>query len=167
MGNFSLKFTNIENNLVKLYTLLSESQNIKKLIYYLDSDDPLLEADVNIDLKDNGNFLLSFFDNKTETEEKVKIYLNIYDGNLRGNAIGIINYTLDIIVPTSKWILPNTGKLRPYRICDEFAKLVDGQWIAGLGKTMITNFKSYKLNDTLSGVTLFIKTNSSTLKGGF
>jgi len=149
-----------------LLSLLLGSQNISRYVYYLDNDplDPS-KSDVTVDLLGNGNIILTLFDEKVLTESQVKLFLNPFQGTLKTMPLSDIVFTLDIIVPNLYWILSGMGQLRPYRIADEFAQLVDGQKVAGLGMVNITNFKAYKVNDTYSGLTLFIGVNSSTLKG--
>jgi len=163
--NVSLKFQHIENNLVKLFTLIYENKNISKYVYYL-VDDPLSMPDVTVDLLENGNYLLTVFDDKILEEEKVRIFLNPYSGDLRNIPIGEITYIMDIVVPNAKWILRGLGQIRAFRIADEFSKMVDGQYVAGLGQVNITNFRLFKVNNSYSGISLFIKVNTSTLKGG-
>lgn len=149
-----------------MLSLLLGSQNISRYVYYLDNDplDPS-KSDVTVDLLGNGNIILTLFDEKVLTESQVKLFLNPFQGTLKTMPLSDIVFTLDIIVPNLYWILSGMGQLRPYRIADEFAQLVDGQKVAGLGMVNITNFKAYKVNDTYSGLTLFIGVNSSTLKG--
>jgi len=163
----SLKFEHIENNLVKLYTLLSNNNNIAKYICYL-VDDPLSMPDVSIDLKVNGNYILTLLNDKVLTEEKVRIFLNPIIGDLKYKPLGDIIFEIDIVVPNRCWILNGLGKLRAYRIMDEFAKMVDGQVVAGLGEVNITNFKAFSiLNTDYSCLSALITTKTSTLKGGF
>ena len=140
------------------------SQNILKYIYHL-VDDPLSESDVTEDLMSNGNIILTLFDETVLTNSQVKLFLNPFNGSLKSMPLSDIVFTLDIVVPNLYWKLNGMGQLRPYRIADEFAQLVDGQKVAGLGEVNITNFKAYKINATYSGLTLFIEVNSSTLKG--
>ena len=149
---------------MKLLSLLLGSQNISKYIYHL-VDDPLSESDVTEDLMVNGNIILTLFDETVLTNSQVKVFLNPFNGSLKSMPLSDIVFTLDIIVPNLYWKLNGMGQLRPYRISDEFAQLVDGQKVAGLGEVNITNFKAYKVNETYSGLTLFIEVNSSTLKG--
>lgn len=166
MEQKSFKFKHIENNLVKLLSLLLSSQNIARYIIYL-NDDPLnlLLPDVTVDLMENGNISLTLFDEKVLTDNKVKIFLNPYNGSLKTMPLSDIVFVMDIIMQNTYWVLSGMGQLRPYRISDEFAQLVDGQKVAGIGEVNITNFKAYKVNDTYSGLSLFIEINSSTLKG--
>jgi hypothetical protein len=161
----SLKFQHIENNLVKLFTLLYESANISKYVYYL-VDNPLSMPDVSVDLLENGNYILNVFDDKILQDDKVRIFLNPYNGDLRDIPIGEITYVMDIIIPNKYWVLNGLGQLRAFRIADEFSKLVDGQYVAGLGQVNITYFKIYKVNDSYSGLSLFIKINTPTVKAG-
>ena len=140
------------------------SQNILKYIYHL-VDDPLSESDVTEDLMVNGNIILTLFDETVLTNSQVKVFLNPFNGSLKSMPLSDIVFTLDIIVPNLYWKLNGMGQIRPYRIADEFAQLVDGQKVAGIGEVNITNFKAYKVNTTYSGLTLFIEVNSSTLKG--
>jgi len=144
--------------------LLLSSKNISKYIYHL-VDDPLSESDVTEDLMGNGNIILTLFDETVLTNSQVKVFLNPFNGSLKSMPLSDIVFTLDIIVPNLYWKLNGMGQIRPYRIADEFAQLVDGQKVAGIGEVNITNFKAYKVNTTYSGLTLFIEVNSSTLKG--
>ena len=148
---------------MKLLSLLLESKNISKYIYHL-VDDPLSESDVTEDLMGNGNIILTLFDETVLTNSQVKVFLNPFNGSLKSMPLSDIVFTLDIIVPNLYWKLNGMGQIRPYRIADEFAQLVDGQKI-GIGEANITNFKAYKVNATYSGLTLFIEVNSSTTKG--
>ena len=139
------------------------SQNILKYIYHL-VDDPLSESDVTEDLMVNGNIILTLFDETVLTNSQVKVFLNPFNGSLKSMPLSDIVFTLDIIVPNIYWKLNGMGQIRPYRIADEFAQLVDGKKI-GIGEANVTNFKAYKVNATYSGLTLFIEVNSSTTKG--
>ena len=139
------------------------SQNILKYIYHL-VDDPLSESDVTEDLMVNGNIILTLFDETVLTNSQVKVFLNPFNGSLKSMPLSDIVFTLDIIVPNLYWKLNGMGQIRPYRIADEFAQLVDGKKI-GIGEANVTNFKAYKVNATYSGLTLFIEVNSSTTKG--
>ena len=149
---------------MKLLSLILSNQNILKYITHL-VDDPLSESDVTEDLLENGSIILTLFDEEILTDLKVKLFLNPFNGSLKSMPLSDIVFTLDILVPNLYWKLNGLGQLRPYRIADEFAQLVDGQKVAGIGEVNITNFKSYKINKTYSGITLFVEVNSSTTKG--
>lgn len=164
----SLKFKNIENNLLKLFTLLEENENIAKYVYYLDTNDPLSQPTVTEDLTSAGNYLLTIVDTKIPDKETFRVYLNPYRGKLRrtGNGLGEIIFILDIVCPNTKWILTGKGKLRAYRVADEFSKMVDGQTVAGLGCVDIVDFNTFKVNDFYTSLSLAISVNTSTLKEG-
>ena len=160
----SFKFKHIENNLLKLLALILTNQNMLKYIYYLD-DDPLGQPNVSVNLLDTNNIILTLFDEKILTEQQIKVFLNPLQGNLEYLPLSDLTYTLDIVIPNNKWILHGLGQLRAYRISDEFAQMVDGQMVAGIGETEITRFKTYKVGDSYSGLSLWIRVNSSTMKG--
>jgi len=160
----SFKFKHIENNLLKLLALILTNQNMLKYIYYLD-DDPLGQPNVSVNLLETNNIILTLFDEKILTEQQIKVFLNPLQGNLEYLPLSDLTYTLDIVIPNNKWILHGLGQLRAYRISDEFAQMVDGQMVAGIGETEITKFRTYKVGDNYSGLSLWIKINSSTMKG--
>lgn len=160
----SYKFKHIENNLIKLLYIILSSQPILKYIHYLD-DDPQSHADVEVNLLETGNIVLTLFDETVLIEECVKLFLNPLQGDLRKQPLSDITFTLDIVMNNSLWILAGRGELRAYRIADEFAQLVDGKNIAGIGDVEITRFQAFKSGTKYSGLTLLIKVNSSTLKG--
>jgi len=160
----SYKFKNIEANLIKLLYIILSNQPILKYIYYLDSD-PQSHADVEINLLETGNIVLTLFDETILTEECVKIFLNPLQGDLRKQPLSDITFTLDIVMNNSLWILTGRGELRAYRIADEFAELVDGKNVAGIGDVEITRFQAFKSGTSYSGLSLLIKVNSSTMKG--
>jgi len=146
--------------------LLLSSQNIARYIIYLDNDPlDLSKPDVTEDLMSNGNIILTLFDETILTESSVRVFLNPFSGSFKSQPISNITFIMDIIIPNEYWILSGLGQLRSFRIADEFSQLIDQKNVAGLGEVSIENFKSYKVNATYSGLTLFIEVNSSTLKG--
>ena len=160
----SFKFKHIENNLLKLLALILNNQNILKYIYYLD-DDPLNQPNVSVNLLETNNIILTLFDENILSEQKIKVFLNPLQGNFDNMPLSDLVYILDIVVPNSKWILHGLGQLRAYRISDEFSQMVDGQMVAGIGETEIIKFKTFKVNDNYSGLSLLISVKSSTMKG--
>lgn len=159
----SFKFKHIENNLLKLLTLIINNQNILKYIYYLD-DDPLSKPDVTENLI-GKNVILTLFDENVLSEQAIKIFINPYKGDLRTQPLSNLSFVIDIVIPNSKWILHGLGQLRAYRIADEIAQLIDQKNVAGIGECEITQFKAFRINEEYSGLSLEIKINSSTTKG--
>lgn len=160
----SYKFKHIENNLLKLLDVIVNHQPILKYIYYLD-DDPLSHSDVEVDLIESGHIVLSPFDPNILNQSMVKVFLNPFEGNLNLMPLSDITFLLDIVVPAKKWLLHGLGQIRAFRIADELAQLIDGQMVAGIGECKITRFKLFKVNNEFSGLTLWIRVNSSTMKG--
>lgn len=161
----SFKFKHIENNLIKLLTLIVSNQNILKYIYYIDSDDPLSQPDVTEDLIENGNIILTPFNPEVLSQEKICMFFNPYEGNLKNQPLSDIVFLIDLIIPTNKWLLSGLGQIRAFRIADEIAQDIDQKNVAGIGQTEIERFRMFKLNDVYSGLTLWIKVNSSSMKG--
>ena len=160
----SFKFKHIENNLLKLLALIVNHQPILKYIYYLD-DDPLSQPDVTVNLLESGHIVLTPFDQSILDQQMVKIFLNPLEGNLDTQPLSNITFILDIVVPINKWLLHGLGQIRAFRIADEFAQLIDGQMVAGIGECEITRFRLFKVSNDYSGLTLWVRVNSSTMKG--
>jgi len=161
----SLKFKNIENNLLKILKLITDSQNILKYIYYINSDDPLSESNVTENLIETGYIVLKPFDSTILSQERITLFLNPYEGNFRNSSTSDLMFLVDIIIPNDKWLLNGLGEIRSFRIADEISQLIDQQKVAGLKEPEVTKFKIYKVDDTYSGLTLWIKVNSSSMKG--
>ena len=160
----SCKFKHIENNLIKLLEVLLSNENLKKYIYHL-SDDPLNQPTVEADLLETNNIILNLFDSEILDEQRVTLFINPYEGDLRSQPLSDLTFTIDIVVPYSKWLLNGLGQIRVFRIADEIAKDIDQKNVMGIGEYEITRFRTYKVNNNYSGMTLWIKVNSSTLKG--
>lgn len=161
----SYKIKHIESNLLKLFALLYFNQNIAKYVYY-HVDDPLSMPEVPIDLKENGNFLLTFFDGKTSTEEKIRIFFNVLNGQLDKQPLSDIIYLIEIVIPDRLWILNGIGQLRGFRILDEFVQMIDQQKVAGITEVEVLGFRARKVaNSDYSVLSADIKVNSSTMKG--
>jgi hypothetical protein len=160
----SFKFKHIENNLLKLLTFFLDNQNIKKYIYHL-VDDPISQTNVTIDLIENDYIILTMFDENILTEEQIRIFFNPMSGSLKSQPVSEITYIMDIIIPNNYWVLHGLGQLRAFRIADEFAQDIDQQLVAGIGECEITNFKAYKVGKNYSGLSLWIKVCSASMKG--
>lgn len=164
MEKASFKFALIEKNLEKLVELLIHNEDFKKYIYYLD-DDPLSQSDVKEDLFKTGNIIMSMFDTKTLDKNKVTVCINPSEGDLQNNPLSDLIITIDIIVPCVKWTLANQGRFRAFRIADEITKSIDQKHVMGIGEVNVFHFKTYKVSTNLSGLTLWVRIHSSTLKG--
>ncbi len=161
----SFKFKHIENNLLKLLSLILGSQNILKYIYYINSNNPLSESDVEISLLDNGNIILTPFDPATLSEESVRVFLNPLEGSFNSLSLSNLTFLIDIILPVNKWLIGGMGQIRCFRLADEISQLLDQQKTMGMTESEITKFRIYKVDDKYAGMSLWIKVNSSAMKG--
>jgi hypothetical protein len=165
--NASLKFKFIGQNTFKLLQPIVKNQNILRYIKYLDKDDPLdkklPDIDMRTDLITDGTIILTPFDKNVLAKEKIKIFFNPIDVDF-GDGKNILNttyYTIDIIMPTSKWKLSN-GEFRAYMIAHEIAKEIDNKNIAGIGKVNIVGRAIQgKVTDTFSGLNFKIAVDSA------
>jgi hypothetical protein len=160
----SYKFKNIENNLLKLLDILQQNENLKKYIVCL-VDDPLSQSNVSQDLIESGHIVLNIFDENVVDKQKIKIFINPLEGDLRYQPIGEVTFLFDIIIPTSKWKINNSTQLRAFRIADEIAQDIDQKKVAGAGEVEVTKFRIYKLNQNYSGLSLWVNVKSTTVKG--
>jgi hypothetical protein len=160
----SFKFKNIEVNLVKLLDLLLDNSNFRKYIYHL-ADNPLNQSEVSIDLLESGNIVLAPFDEDILDQQRVTIFINPLEGDLRKQPLSSLTFLVDIVVPNSKWLLRDLGEIRAFRIADEISQLVDQKNVLGIGETEISKFRIYKVGKSYSGLSLWITVSSSTMKG--
>ncbi|MCK9576062.1 MAG: hypothetical protein M0R51_09060 [Clostridia bacterium] len=160
-----MKFANIENNLVKLFSLIYSNENINKYIYYLNND-PINSPTVPVDLLEEGNFILGFFDGSISETEKIRLFLNPLSGILNRYPLSEITYLIEIVLPSRFAILHDRGEIRPMRIFDEISQMIDQQKGIGITEAEITRFRSGRIADTSYCVySIEISINSSTLKG--
>lgn len=160
----SYKFKHIESNLFKLLQQLLSCENFKKYIYYDDSNNPLSEPDITENLIDTGHIVLTPYEEDILDDEMIKVFINPLKGKLRHQPLSNLDYVIDIIIPTRKWILHGRGELRGFRAADEIAQLIDEKDILGIGKCVIDDFEVFKLNNHYSGLSMKINVNSSTQK---
>lgn len=161
----SFKFKHIENNLVKLFSLIYNNQNINKYIYYL-NDDPLNFPTVPIDLLEEGNFVLGFYDGSISEIEKIRVFINPISGIFNKHPLSDITYLVEVVLPSRFSILHGRGEIRPMRIFDEISQMIDQQKGIGITEAEITRFRSGRVADTTYCVySIEISINSSTLKG--
>lgn len=161
----SLKFKFIEENLSKMLGLLINNQNFKRYIVYLDKYplDPSL-PDINDNLIGKNIYLTPISEDILDTAS-VKVFINSYEGNLRNNPIGYDIYVIDIVVPVRYWLISGKGEIRPFRIAREIANTLDNQYIAGTEKINITKYHIFKINESYSGLTVWLEVTNATVRG--
>lgn len=165
MPENSIKFSNIESSVVDIFTLILQSQNIRRYLKYMDND-PLSVSndDITETLVDENIFLKPYSDILISTDA-AECYL--FAGNLFGtvDSYPSSGITLKFVVccPNEYWVLSGKGQIRPFRIADEISKLIDSEHITGIGRTEITSFSVTPLNDNkYSALDFDVKINIST-----
>jgi hypothetical protein len=128
-------------------------------------DNPLSQSEVTINLLENGNIILTPFDENILDEQRVTVFINPLEGDLRKQPLSNLTFLVDIVVPNSKWLLRDLGEIRVFRIADEISQLVDQKNVLGIGETEVSKFRIYKVGKNYSGLSLWITVNSSTMKG--
>jgi len=150
---------------VKLFTLIYQNQNICKYIYYLNND-PISSPTVPVNLLEEGNFILGFFDGSVPETEKIRLFINPISGILNKYPLSDITYLIEIALPNRVSILHGREEVRPMRIFDEISQMIDQQKGIGITEAEITRFRSGRIADTTYCVySIEISINSSTLKG--
>ena len=161
----SLKFKNIENNLLKLLDLILNNQNILKYLYYINSNNPLAESTVSTNLLESGNIILTPFDPTVLTEEAMRMFINPLEGSFNSSSLSDLVFLIDVIVPINKWLISGMGQIRVFRIFDELSQDIDQQRVMGITQSEITKFRIYKVDDKYAGMSVWVKVNSSSMKG--
>jgi len=149
MPQNSIKFSNIEENITDIFNLILNNQNIKRYLKYMDNDPLSASKDDIQSTLVNQNIFLNPYSDSIIDKEGSECYL------FAGNLFGILNsdstspYNIKFVIccPNDYWVLDGKGKIRPIRIADEIAKLVDGKHITGVSTPEITNFSTTPLSD--------------------
>ena len=171
----SLQFNNLEDNLQLMIEPLKNDQEF--LRYILNLNDYPLDQDY---IDDNGNIVqqpdiltpydliksqmitLTLFNPNILKETKVQIFFSPLQGtSSEGDPIFHNIYIVDIIVPYNFMIINSTGKLRLFRIANRISKLWNNQYLAGIGRTIMYNWKTYVVNSNYQGMTMMFKVDDS------
>lgn len=156
----------MSQNTLKLIFAMLLNQDLVRYIHYLGDYNPLDKNLPDIDfaeVKDN-NFVMTKFNPEILIETKIMMFFNPHRGRFTGQVTAGDMYQLDIIIPYAHWVIKNTGELRAYSIAYEVAQVIDQKNIAGIGKVEITGWESYKVDNTFSGLTLFMEVTNATYK---
>lgn len=160
--NASGKFKFIGQNLDKMMYMIVTNQNILRYMKYLDYD-PLSTNQPDVTEDDLvGQFVTDLFDSETMEATKVKLFFHPLEGVLDIQPVGYDIYMLDIVIPTNYWKIQSRGEFRAFKIAEEISKRIDGQKIAGIGEIDIIKWKTYKVESTHKGLSLWVKVNSTT-----
>jgi len=124
----------------KMAAYICQIQNVLRYIYYLDNE-PL---DINKeDVKEKTieeQIHTIPFNPDLLTENKVQLFIHIYDGSLEKVPLAQYNFNIDIIVPTKYWKMNNNTKTRGIQIAYEVLKEIE-QKNFGLGKNKGKRFR--------------------------
>jgi len=156
----------MSKNTVKLIFTLLGNQNLLRYIHYLGDYNPLDGNLPNVnpgEVKAN-NFVLTTFNEKILEETKVSIFLNPHRGHFNRSTTAKHIYELVVTIPYKYWIIEDISELRAFSIADEIAKSIDQENIVGIGDVFIVDYDTFKLNDTFSGLVMYIETISPTIK---
>lgn len=168
MMNTSMKFKFIEENLMKILTLILTNQNILRYVKYMQNNplDPRLPNIEEFSLL-NSNIIPAPFDENTLSETEVKLFLYPYSGKLNSRPLGTHTYELDIVCPIKHWILEGLGQFRTVRIADEIAKMIDQQLGIGIGELKIPEYRAGRVasNNSYALFTLWLEVDTATIKG--
>lgn len=163
----SLKFKFIEKSLLDILSLIVSNQNLLRYIKYLDND-PLNPSHPNIDDSlINTNIFISPFDESIADGLEVKVFFYPAKSNLRSNVLGKHTFLFDIVCPIQYFLLPGMGMIRPIRIADELAQVIDQKLITGIGETTILEANLFRLSNDSDYIiySLPIEVNSTAIKG--
>lgn len=166
MERTSLKFKHMSKNTLKLIFAMLLNQNLVRYIHYLGDYNPLDSnlPNVNyVEVKDSS-FVMTKFNPEILKETKTMIFFNPQRGRFTGQVTAGDMYQMDIIIPYTYWVIKNTSELRAYSIAHEVAQVIDQKNVAGIGNVEITGWESYKVDDTFSGLTLYMEVTNATYK---
>lgn len=166
LENTSLKFKHMSKNTTKIMIAMLTNQDLLRYVYYMGDYDPLDTKLDNVGLVTvkNENFILAPFNPEVLSSTKTMLFLNPFSGRFGKGVAADDVYTLDIIAPYDFWIIGETSELRVYSIAHQVARSVDQKNIAGVGNIVIVNYKAYKVDDTFSGITLFLEVANATYR---
>ena len=139
-------------------TLLS-SQNLCKYLYY-DIAEPLTQPDF-----DDTSILL--FDRIHPTPivptvtDSAKSFITIVQDEFSlartNTAFKISKIVFNVLCHIDLWMMPGTGKIRPYTILNEIDKLFNEQRVLGIGKLQFSNGRWIVVNDKWQGYQISYK----------
>jgi hypothetical protein len=151
-------FLSLNNDITKIAQALDSSQEIKKLIYYIDKN-PLQKEDVADSLVDKTIWRTPLIPLHNETDidaSYISVNLLMEDiGTNRNNAATTI--AIDVWSPPEQWII-NDG-LRPLIICNYIDKIMRTHFVQTSGvKYRLDRIINAKLSDRLLGYRMVYET---------
>lgn len=161
-NTISTKFKHTSGNKMKLLFAILENDELRKWLYYI-KEDPSSEKDVSVDAILERNITLSKFSEEIITESKVILLIDPIEGSFDFNAMSTENWAITIIIPNEFWFMKQLGKERSFEIASLIAQTIDDQRLAGIGKVLITGYKTYNINQRWTALTLFAEVVNSNI----
>lgn len=160
----SQKFKYMGQNLNKLMMYICSNQNLLRYIKYLDNNplDPMKSDILDVDVENQIHTLM--FNPELLNETKISLFVHPLEGTLEMQPIGEDLYVADIVIPNQFWVLKGKGEMRGFNMAYEIANVIDGKNVAGVGKVEIIRWRSYEVENSYHGLTLWIKVDSITIK---
>ena len=150
----STKFKYTSENKMKLLFAILENTELRKWIYHL-TNSPWEEPKVSIDDILKRNICTSKFSEEILTESKVLLLLDPVDGGFNPNLMSVENWAITIALPNEFWFMEQHGMERTFEIAHLIAETIDDQRLAGIGKVLITSYRTYNINQRWTALTLF------------
>lgn len=161
----SLKFKHISENTRKLVDALLDNQEFLKWITYLD-DNPSSMPKVNPKYVLGDRIILTRFNEDILKERVIKIFLSPFKGiSHRDQILADDVYTMDIAMPNDFSYIYKYMIDRFAEIARQVAISLDQQRVTGIGEVKVdSSYKTYKINETYVGMTLFITVTNGSAK---
>lgn len=150
----STKFKYTSENKMNLLFAILENDELRKWLYYL-TDNPSTEPDVSVDAILSRNINTAKFSEEILTESKVILLIDPVDGGFNENRMSVENWAVTIILPNEFWFMPQYGKERTFEIAHLIAQTIDDQRLTGIGRVLITSYRTYNINQRWTALTLF------------
>ncbi|MDD3063895.1 MAG: hypothetical protein PHX50_13895 [Massilibacteroides sp.] len=161
-------FENIDNIYNKIAIMLTQNQNLAKLLYYPDKDalsKPDLTQEQIFGMLDQNNIEGCRIFNIAPTyyvTEKQRAEIRIYEAEVsaRNEYVGRIRYSFDIVCHQELWTLAD-GRRRVMQIASAIVKQLNGKDVGSIGKFGFYDgrrpdvFKYQFYNDVMTGYKLF------------
>lgn len=173
----STKFSYIGEHIQKLLSPILKDVNFLRYIYYLnpynspleeyyydENGNKILQPNITKtwkELIEDKTIVLTLFNQTVLKQEKITIFFSYLNARYNdGGAIsGDVIYEMNIVVPYSSIMIPNTHEQRQHKIADIVCSYIDNQPIAGVGNVYCISAGSYKENDNYEGIFLRFKVN--------
>lgn len=171
----SLKFKHVSNNTLKLFDIISQSQEIKRLLKYKTDDPYALETydrdgiwvsqpDIDDSLFESHIILTPYSPTILNSGIATFMLINPMNGKLSEDPISNEIYTIDIICNISYWILNGLSQFRCFEIAGYIADLIDQKDVMGLGMVKINEYAIGKVNDEFAVLSIPIRVQNGTIE---